>query len=469
MQSLTRSTSPELGNERLVTPSQGHDARLSAAVRFGKILVLTSTVTLASSCGSTESPSRPGAPFTVWVFEERLTLDGEDQPLPNVRVAFDPPDGGERVTKTTDADGHATFEGDFTRGGASVTVLSDNHVYVTMLEASPESARARPNTIGKPPSDLVVFSPRLDRVTDDRTVELRGTISGKRDPNNVVSLTVSSLPRLGAYQAMESTYILRAPKERPFFLLGHETRTLVDDDRVVVEKHLEKSFRIELSARADDQLLELDLAKLPSLPTRLIRVRAEPPPGGPFGTGARAFASVGSADSQLSVGLFAETRPNVDGRAFDIDVTLVDTNVSPERLLSQAVLYAPDGSQSVRTEQGTMADGAVWNDFPLPPSIPNPESWRDVRDPIPLDGFPPGSDLLAKVYAGGQLLWILHGPPGGPRAKTFAIPYRGEVTNALVGIFALSLSARRERVVLLPRGEFYRYTSTFRDVLLTKK
>ncbi|HVH43273.1 MAG TPA: hypothetical protein VM925_13050 [Labilithrix sp.] len=431
-------------------------------------------VAFAGACASTDS--RPGSggigtPFTVWVFEERFTLDDEDKPLPNVRVVFDPPGGGERATRTTAADGHVTFDGDFARGGGSVTVLSNEHVYVTMLEASPETARARPNAIGKPASDLVVLPPRLDRITEPRTVELRGTIFGKRDRNHVVSIAASSLPRLGAYRALESTYVVRAPRDRPFFVLGHETRTLLDRDGVVVENELLKAFRIEMSARADDQVLDLDLPKLPSLPTKVIHVRAETPQVGasPFGAGTRAFASVGSVDSGLGVGLFARTSPSADGHAFDIDVTLVETDVTPERLLSDAVLIAADGSQSTRTEQGTMADGMVWKDFALPPSIPDADASRTVRDPIPLDGFPAGADLVAKVYAGGgQLLWILNGPPGGPRGKTFTIPYRDEVASVDIQLFALSLSARMDRVPLASRGEFYRYTSTFRDVLLGK-
>jgi hypothetical protein len=430
---------------------------------------------LTSSCAGDDSSSEAIArtPFTIWVFEEGFSFEGDEKPLANVHVSFDPPDGGERVTKTTDTDGHVTFEGDFTRGGASITVLSNEHVYTTMLEASPETARARPNVIGKPASDLVIFPPRFDRVIEARSVDLRGNIFGKRDPNNVVSLAVSSLPRLGAARALESTYVLRAPKDRPFFLLGHETKTLIDNDGVVVENELLKSFRIELPARVDDQLLDLDLPKLQSLPTRLIHVRAEVPLAerNPFGAGTRAFAAIRSVDSELAVGLYARTKKNADGRTFDVDVTVVDTDVTPERLLSQAVLTAPDGSQSVRTEAGAMADGIAWQDFPMPPTIPDPDASRTVRDPIPLDGFPAGADLVAKVYAGGgQLFWILYGPPGGPRAKTFAIPYRDEVGSADIQLFALSVSACTDRRALPPpRGEFYRFESTFRDIHLRKR
>lgn len=419
--------------------------------------------------GSTAAPV--ATPFTIWVFEERLTLDAQDEPLANVRVAFDPPDGGERVTRTTGLDGHVTFEGDFTGGGASVTVLSDEHVYLTMLEASPDTARARPNTIGKPAADLVVFPPRFDSSVERSTVELRGNISGKRDPDHVVTLAVGSVPRLGSYRALESTYALRAPKGRPFFLLGYETKTLVDKEGIVVESELLKAFRIELPARTDDQKLDLDLTPLASLPTKLFRVRAEVPQGSgsPFGGGARAFATTASADSRLTVAPFARSSVSADGRVFDVEATLVDTDIAPERLVSQVELVAPDGSRSVRRSPGVMTDGMVWKDFPVPPTIPDPEASRALRDAIPLDGFPPGADLVASLYAGGRLVWLLNGPPGGPRKKTFTVPYRDEIGQVDVQIFALSLSACTDRVALSPRGELCRAESTFRDIHLRKR
>jgi hypothetical protein len=437
-------------------------------------LALIGTVALTSACGGDEPPpaggSSGGVPFTVWVFDERLNLDGDEAPIANARVALDPPSGGERVVKTTEPDGHVTFAypGD-PKAGVSITILSDAHVFLTMLEASPETARARPNTKGKPPSDLVVFPPRLDNDLRARSIELRGSVLGKRDPSHVVTLGASALPRLGVAQALESTYVLRAPKARPFFVLGHETKTLVDDDGVVVDAELVKSFRLELAPRDGDQRLDLDLASLPALQSKVVHVRAEPPEGFAPGLGTRAYAAVESADSGLLVGIFSRANEAPDGRGFVIEVTVSDTELAPERILRRAVLTRVDGSSSVRTEEGPFVEGEVLRDFPAPPSIPDPDGSRSVHDPIPLDGFPPGADLVAEVHAGGQLLWILEGPPGGPRAKSFTIPYRDEVTSADVQVFALSLSARRERVVLPSWGQFHRFVSSFRDVRLRKR
>jgi hypothetical protein len=425
-------------------------------------------VATCSLFGCSDS-SKPRTPFTVWVFDARLALDGEDKPVSGARVALDPADGGERVTGTTEPDGHVTFEEDFTGGGASITVFSDDHVFTTMLEASPESALARPNGIGKPASDLVVFPQRLDVATARQTVALRGNIAGLKAPINAVTLSASSLPRLGTAVALTPTYALRAPRDRPFFVLGHALDTAIDPNGNVVSNDLRQSFRIDLPARPGDERLDVDLATVAPLPTRSLRLRAEVPAGTPFVAGTRAYASVVSADSGLTPGVFAKTTAAPDGRAFDIDMKLAETDVSPERLVTQAVLVAPDGSRSLRAEPGIVPSGVVWSDFAAPPSIPDPDASRTIRDAIPLDGFPAGADLLAEVRAGGQLVWVLHGPPGGPRAKTFAVPYRDEIASTDVQVFALSLAARTDRVALPLRGEFHRHASVSRDIKLRKR
>ncbi len=423
----------------------------------------------SGACGSDASNAR--VPFTVWVFDQRLTVDGMETPIANARVAFDPAGGGPRIMLTTEADGHVTFDGDFSQGGASVTVLSDNHAYVTMLEATPDTARARPNTLGKPSSDLVILPLRLDDVAESLTVELRGNLLAFKEPTNQVALASSALARLGSATALEPRYTLRAPRGRPFFVLGTALTSFIDPAGNTVSNELVKAFRIDLPARTDDQLLDIDLATIPALPSRALHMRAEVPrvAGSPFGQGTQAFASVLSADSALTVGIFSSAKATAEARAFDLGVTLVTTDIAPERPLTQAVLVAPDGSRSVRTEQGVAAEGTTWSDFPLPPTVRDPDATRTARDPIPLDGFPAGAELTVRVLAGGQLFWILYGPPGGPRASSFTIPYRDEVASTNVQVFAVSVTAQSDRVDLPSYGSFYRRSSSFRDLRVSKR
>jgi hypothetical protein len=248
-------------------------------------------------------------------------------------------------------------------------------------------------------------------------------------------------------------------------------KDLIDPAGNVVSNDLIKSFRIDLPARGDDELLDLELATLAPLPTRPLRIHAEMPrsDGGPFVAGTRAYATVTSADSGLQLGIFAGSTPTADGRGFDIDVTLAETDIAPERPLTQATLVAPDGSRSMRVEAGLAPSGAAWTDFPAPPTIPEPDLPRTTRDPIPLSGFPAGADLEVKLLAGGSLFWVLYGPPGGPRERSFTIPYRDEIRSTDVQVFAVSVIAQTDRVALPTRGEIYRRAASFRDILVRKR
>jgi len=281
----------------------------------------------------------------------------------------------------------------------------------------------------------------------------------------------SALARLGAATALEPRYALRAPRGRPFFVLGAALTSFIDPAGNPVSNDLVNAFRIDLPAREDDQLLDIDLATIPALPSRTLRMRAELPQvaGTPFGAGTRALASVLSADSALTLGIFSSSTATSDARAFDLSVTLVTTDIAPERPLTQAVLIAPDGSRSVRTEQGIAAEGTNWNDFAAPPTVRDPDAPRTARDPIPLDGFPPGAELTVRVLAGGQLFWIQYGPPGGPRASSFTIPYRDEIASTDVQVFAVSVVAQSDRVDLPSYGSFYRRAASSRDLRVSKR
>jgi hypothetical protein len=428
------------------------------------VLVLSGigAVMLAAACGG-DDPAVTA--FTVWAFEDRTAIDGTDTPLAGAEVAFDPPGGGPRVIATTAADGHVTFEGDFTRGGASVTVYEVEHVLVSALEASPDSARARANTLGKPGSDLVLFAPRLDDALRRGTVELRGALLSKRDAASAVDLATSGIPRLGIAAVTPTGYVLRAPSGRPFFLIGHETKSLVNAAGTVENEHI-ASFRVDVPATSVDTSLDVDIARVTQLPTTTVHLRTELPlaPNSPFGPGSRSSATVVSADSALLVGPIRNVHATADGRAFDLEMTVAQTDIAPERTITRASLLAPDGSQSIRVEQGVVADLTTWKDFPLPPFVA--EASRSLADPLPLDDVPAGADLLVEIYAGDQLAWIISGPPGGLREKVVTLPPPLEIR--LPALVAASLIAQMDHVTRSPRGEIYRRVAVSRDVVMRR-
>jgi hypothetical protein len=153
-----------------------------------------------------------------------------------------------------------------------------------------------------------------------------------------------------------------------------------------------------------------------------------------------------------------------DGRAFDLAMTVAQTDIAPERPLTRVSLVAPDGSRSLRFEPGIVADGATWNDFPVPPFVS--EASRSLAEALPLDDFPAAADLVVEIYAGTQLAWIISGPPGGLREKSVTLPSPLEIR--LPALVVASFIAQMDREVLAPRGEIFRRVAVSRDVLMRR-
>lgn len=429
---------------------------------------------LAVACSSSQATAAaPTTPFTVWVFDEGSTIADEGAPLPGVMVALDAPGGAAsggaaRVVHTTEADGHVTFDADFSGGALHVSAFSGDHTLVTMLDASPDTARARPNTFGKPAEDLAIVLPRLDAAIRSAAVELRGAITGKRDLADSLSLSAGAVRRIGQDETKAATYALRGPKNVPFVVLGHEAGTQTDTNGTITFEHV-KSFRIDVPARATDQILDLDVASSAALAMQQLHLRADLPIGSasPFVAGTRASAIVQSADSSLLVGTFGSVAATSDSLGFDLVVNVAQTDIAPERVTTSASIVAPDGSASIRTELGIAPDQTVWSDFLFPATVDSVN--RSIADPVPLAGFPAGADLRMEVYAADQLVWVLHGPPGGPRADSVTIPPSLGIDFPIsVQLVALSVIAQAERVPLPPHGELYRRVAISHDVTLRR-
>ena len=95
---------------------------------------------------------------------------------------------------------------------------------------------------------------------------------------------------------------------------------------------------------------------------------------------------------------------------------------------------------------------------------------RATTDPIPLDGFPAGADLRLDVFAADQLIWILHGPPGGPHGKSVVLPSPlGIEFTVDIRLLAVSIVAEVDRIGLPPHGELYRRSATSRDMTLRRR
>jgi hypothetical protein len=446
-------------------------------LRISIDLRLVALALLASACGMSSSPpvKVSTTPFTVWVFDEGSTIADAGAPLPGVMVALDAPrgaasGGAARVVRTTEADGHVTFDADLSHGALHVSAFSGDHTLVTMLDASPDTARAQPNTFGKPAQDLAIVLPRLDATIRSAGVELRGAISGKRDLADALSLSAGGLRRIGQDETKAATYAIRGPKNAPFVVLGHEAGTQTATNGTITFEHV-KSFRVDVAARATDQVLDIDVASSAALAMQQLHLRADVPVAGgtvsPFVSGTRASAIVQSADSSLLVGTFGSVAATSDSLGFDLVVNVAQTDIAPERVTTSASIVAPDGSASLRTELGIAADHTVWSDFLLPATVDSVN--RSIADPVPLAGFPAGADLRMEVYAADQLVWVLHGPPGGTRADSVTLPPSLGIDFPIsVQLVALSVIAQADRVALPPHGELYRRVAISHDVTLRR-
>jgi hypothetical protein len=433
-------------------------------------LRLAALALLTVACSSSQAAALPPTtPFTVWVFDEGETAGAEGAPLPRVMVALDPAAGGERVLRTTEGDGHVTFDVDFTRGPVHVSAFSVDHTLVTALDASPEAARARPNGFGKPAEDLAIVLPRLDTTIRREALQLHGAITGKRDLSDTLGLSTSAVRRLGDTETTAATYAVRAPRDQASILLGHEAVPLRESPGGFTVEHV-KSFRVDLPAHATDFVLDLDAASLPPLSVQKVRLGVSIPVGSdtPFVAGTRASAVVESADSKLLVGSFGSLATTADGLGFDLVMNVAQTDITPERVSTRAAVLAPDGSRSIRTELGIVPDGTRWNDFLFPMSVQDADA--SIADPIPLAGFPPGADLRIEVYAAAQLVWILREAAGAPRGASVTMPPPLGIDFPIsVQLVAVSILAQADRVELPPHGELYRRVAVSRDLTRRRK
>jgi hypothetical protein len=405
----------------------------------------------------------------VWVFEEPDAPFAPDRPLAGAEIAFDPPGGGARVLATVAPDGHATFTGDFTQGGGAVTVFDPDHVLVSAIEVSPNAARAHPNTRGLPAADLVVLAPSLDQVLLAQTVALKGTLRGKRDAATSIDLSASGVARLDSVVSTDGAYTLRAPKGRPFFLLGYETTTQTSDTGAL-DNELVRSFRVEVPALGGDTTLDLDVLSAPQLPTRDVHLRAVLPTsaGTPFRAGTESSAIVVSADSRLLLAPIRSVHPEADGRGFQLAMAVAETSLAPERPLTRVALVAADGSRSVRVEPGVVPEGTVFDDFLPPPQIKAGTAPTGLNEPIELVDFPADASMEIEVFAGPQLAWVITAPARDAARAQEPIRLPVPLEIRLPALVSATFSARVDAAALPPRGEVYRRVSTSHDVLFRR-
>lgn len=398
---------------------RGQRAR-SALVGTGAVLFSLSLAAACSSSdpapagtpvpdgGATDAPAAQLTPFEVWVMDEDMgDITKLGGPIADATIAWDPPGGGERVEVKSGADGHATLQGDFTKGGGAVTVFAEGRVVVSSLDASPENTKKLPpNPSGKPPDNLVISLIRTGASSDALGVLLTGTITNRKESGTIVRLDASG-SRWPRFEAPNAGYRMRVPKEKPYFLIGIEAKNVVSDP-ATIENTLLRAFRIDRPAHAGDAVLDIDLATTTPVTTKTVKARIEMPggAGGPFGNTGRCLIFAESLGSGLLGAPIIKSVRNADGGSCDGEIAALQTDFGTEVMMSQGALVSPDNAVSIRLEPGIIQDGFVFKDFLDPPAVTIDKQL--LTDPLAIEGIPDAAEVVrVDISAGGLIAWVV--------------------------------------------------------------
>jgi hypothetical protein len=361
--------------------------------------------------GVAETAAAPLVPMTVWVYGEPQFVDVAPQPLAGATVIFDAP-GGTRVEKVTEADGHVTFEADFTLGSANVTVVAANHAALSMVGATPDALKLAPPALGRPAGDLVLVPP----LQVPSMVTLSGSFTNKLDPANVVVLTTT-----GSFDQRETPtdfYSLVVPKDHAFTIVGHEGKPGAAQPRNILNGDV-RMFRIDQAAIAQDTKLDIDLS-IGNLTAPKVHWKIETPGGdtGPLGVTTRGIANVVSTSSNVNLGpCIAST---VTPTGFDVELQVAQTDMGGETIVSRTIVLLADGAQSMAQEVGIAPEGTVFKDFLTPPPITFER--QRVTTPISLEGFPENASPVVQLFGRQGLAWVIVTPYRAPHGSTLQLP-----------------------------------------------
>jgi hypothetical protein len=381
------------------------------------ILACSSSESTAPEPAPDGGTATPGTPMTVWVYAVARKAGDPATPLGGATVAFDPPDGGERVELTTEADGHATTNMDFTKGTAVVSATAPERIVLTALEVSPETVKNNPpNPFGKPNTDLVLLLGPNPKGVTSGSVEITGKLTGKAAPENVIGLASTGV--FGFNYFPSDGYAARVPKGIPFSLVGFESGATDTSVPRTFDVASVRPFRIDHAALDANTTLDID-ASQGTLATTTVHWKLELPggDGGPLGGTSTAFANVLSFDSGVGTGFYRHVAPTADKNGFDIEELVTTADLAPEVTRTVAIIRTTDGAVALREMLGSAPDGTVFKDFIVPSAVAVTKQTR--ADAFAVDGVPTEAESVnVNLSSGPDLEWVVLGPfkkkPGGP-------------------------------------------------------
>jgi hypothetical protein len=143
------------------------------------------------------------------------------KPLQGATVALDPPGGGERIEKKTDADGKVTFDIDWTAGDVTVTGHLDGYAMETFTNLNPARIAAMPDSRKEGEALKILLYPLVS--TAPESVSVSGTVTGLKDPAHDVVVNVQRSTVASEWKGTATeTFKVTAPKGADFVLQGLE-------------------------------------------------------------------------------------------------------------------------------------------------------------------------------------------------------------------------------------------------------
>lgn len=398
----------------------------------------SSSSSSSSSSGAVPPPpgSDAGAPttaMTVWVFDRGPDLP--PAPLAGATVAVDP-EGADRVEATSGPDGKAVVNADFSKGRATVTIAAPDHAPVTLFAVRPNTPSPLGQTFfDKPATDVVVNLFQTTAAVDARTVKLSGSIVNKLAAGDRVNLNPNRVGTL--FDDTHGSYTLRAPKGKPFLLLGSEY-TFTQTSRSA-QATIGKFFELQHDALAADTTLDIDIAAAPAVQTVTNKIHVALPGGasGPFGAQGFARVNVLDAFGVVFPGVLQKSALSPDGNGFDCEVTVAQVDVGAP-LVTNAVIQNPDGSATVHSELGVVADGSAIDGF-LAPTASTIASAK-ASDTFDVSGAPSDGTVVEVVLrdVSGAPLWAGFVPIGNgapTSVKMPALPTGATLGTPFDGVF----------------------------------
>jgi len=366
---------------------------------------------------------------------EIIILDGTDSdnigedasaiPVADAMVAFDLP-GGERVERTTGADGRVTIYGvDWSQGSAAMTAYKDGYGMVSFvnLEANDLDATENPFLVivdGAVAMYLMDLSP-----TPPPEITVTGTATRMADSSH--NYTVSTLRSLVATTwsgSGSAAFEVTAPLNEPFTLQAIEMTPIgvlpsgqgndVDIHRAM-ELNLDPTAGPTLSVELDFFADEIPVYTADA--SMVLPARAD----SPLRDGIPYFL-VGATDNVYTIGWGTPVDVSADGNSFGGTVSWVEPTLITEPYIYFMVNHTLSGARSVAIEpgypQGGMLDPPLY-DVPRWVTPSDPQTEHPMHDPMAWDLFDDWTVALLIISRSGIDIWRVN---AGSGATSLTIP-----------------------------------------------